>query len=155
MTLKMIREDFPKDDFLVLVKRMPKYAKLAWALARDPSLSRVRRAAVLAAAGYVVSPIDLVPGVIPILGQLDDVAVALAAIRLALSGLEPALRAQRLAAAGLVQADLDADLHTTGSTAVWIGRSGVRIGARAVSEAAGTASRLLKKVAKPGEIRRG
>jgi uncharacterized membrane protein YkvA (DUF1232 family) len=155
MTLRQVADDFPREEFSALLKRLPKYAKLAWALARDPALSRVRRAAVLAAAGYVVSPIDLVPGVIPVLGQLDDVFVALAAIRMALSGLSPAARTQRLAAAGLVQADLDADLRTTGSTALWLGRSGVRIGTRAVTEAAGTVSRLLKKVAKPEEIRRG
>ncbi|HUR16989.1 MAG TPA: YkvA family protein, partial [Candidatus Limnocylindrales bacterium] len=82
-TLRRLAEEFPRQEFTTLVKRLPRYAKLAWALARDPSLSRVRRAAVMAAAAYVVSPIDLVPGFIPVAGQLDDVAVALAAIRLA------------------------------------------------------------------------
>lgn len=129
-----IRE-FPKDEFTALVKRLPAYARLAWALARDPRLSRVRRAAVLAAAGYALSPIDLVPGVIPVVGQLDDMLIALGAIRLALNGLKPEFRAERLSAAGLTQADLDADTRTTGAIAAWLGRSGFRVGRRAARTA--------------------
>ena len=66
-----------------------------------PTLSRARRTAVIAAAGYVISPVDLVPGVIPVLGQLDDIAVALLALRLALDGLHPERRRAHLEAAAL------------------------------------------------------
>lgn len=127
---------FPRDEFGALVRRMPSYARLAWALAGDPRLSRVRRAAVLAAAAYVISPIDVVPGIIPVVGQLDDLLIGLAAIRFALDGLRPAVRAQRLAAAGLSQADLDADLRTTRAIAAWLGRSGLRVGRQVASAAA-------------------
>src|SRR5688572_13937535 len=99
-------DPFPREEFAALVKRIPNYARLAWALARDPRLSRARRAAVLAGAAYVLSPIDLVPGIIPVVGQLDDVLIALGAIRLALNGLKPEFRAQMLAAANLGQPDL-------------------------------------------------
>jgi len=126
---------FPREEFGALIHRLPSYARLAWALARDPRLSRVRRAAVLAAAAYVVSPIDLVPGIIPVAGQLDDLAIALAAIRIALDGLKPEVRAARLASVGLTQADLDADVRTTGAIAGWLARSGVRVGRQAVSAA--------------------
>lgn len=133
---------FPREEFGALVRRLPAYGRLAWALARDPRLSRVRRAAVLAAAGYVVSPLDLVPGIIPVVGQLDDLLVALAAIRFALDGLKPDVRAQRLAAVGLLPADVDADLRTTRQIGMWLGRSGVRAGRRLAS-AAGDAGREL------------
>ena len=123
----------PREEFSALVRRLPRYARLAWALAGDPRLSRVRRAAVLAGAAYVVSPIDLVPGIIPVVGQLDDMAVALLAIRMALNGLRPDARAERLAAVGIAQADLDADLRATGALAAWIARSGVRAGRRVAS----------------------
>ena len=123
-------DDFPREAFGALVRRLPSYARLAWALARDPRLSRARRAAVLVGAAYAISPIDLVPGIIPVVGQLDDVVVALGAIRIALNGLKPELRAEKLAAANLTQADLDSDLRTTGKIAGWLGRSGVRVGVR-------------------------
>lgn len=120
-------DEFPRDEFGALVRRMPRYARLAWVLARDPRVSRSRRLAVLAGAAYVISPIDLVPGFIPIAGQLDDLFIALGAIRLALDGLKPEWRAERLASAGLSQFELDADLRATTAVAGWMVRSSARV----------------------------
>lgn len=141
-------DDFPMEAFGAMVRRMPSYARLAWALARDPRLSRARRAAVLAGAAYVLSPIDFVPGIIPVVGQLDDMLIALGAIRLALNGLKPEFRAQRLAAAGLAQADLDADLRTTGAIAGWLARSTFRVSVRVGRGALDVARRLVRR---PGD----
>ena len=120
-------EHFPRDEFSALIWRLPRYGRLAWALGRDPRVSRSRRLAVLAGAAYVLSPVDLVPGFIPLAGQLDDLFVALGAIRLALDGLKPEWRAERLAAAGLSQFDLDADIHTTTAATAWMVRSALRV----------------------------
>ncbi len=123
-----VERGFPKEEFRALLKRLPSYARLAWTLARDPNLSRPRRAALLAAAAYVASPIDVVPGIIPVVGQLDDMAIALGAIKLALGGLDPQTRHDRLAAAGLSQAVMDADVRATGAIAGWLARSSVKVG---------------------------
>ena len=109
-----------------MVHRTPRYAKLAWRLGKDPMLSKARRVAVVAAAGYLVSPVDLVPGFIPVLGQLDDLAFALAALRLALDGLHPDRRRMHLEAVGLEDAHLADDIRTVGATAAWIGRRSLR-----------------------------
>lgn len=143
--MSVAKDPFPRDDVSALIHRLPRYGRLAWALARDPRLSRARRAAVLAGAAYVFSPIDLVPGFIPVVGQLDDMLIALGAIRLALNGLKPEARAERLAAARLTQQDLDTDLRTTTAVAAWLGRSGVRLGARAVSSGFDIARRVLSR----------
>src|SRR4051812_26244642 len=111
----MSDDPFPRERVGTMVRRMPAYLKLAWRLAREPLLSKARRAAVVAAAGYLASPVDLVPGVIPVLGQLDDIAVALAALRIALSGLDPERRRVHLEAVGLGDEDLTADLRTVGA----------------------------------------
>lgn len=120
-------EDFPRDEFSALIRRLPRYARLAWVLARDPRVSRSRRLAVLAGAAYVISPVDLVPGFIPLAGQLDDLFVALGAIRLALDGLKPEWRAERLALVGLSQLDLDGDIRTTTAVTAWMAKSAVRV----------------------------
>ena len=145
-----ITSDFPRDEFAALFRRLPSYGRLAWALARDQRLSRFRRAAVLAAAGYVISPIDLVPGIIPVVGQLDDLFVALTAIRLALDGLKPEWRAEKLAAAGLAQTDLDTDMRATGHILGWMGRSGLKVGQRATSGAIHAGRSMAGRVLEAG-----
>jgi uncharacterized membrane protein YkvA (DUF1232 family) len=127
--------DFPREEFVSVLRRLPAYGRLALVLARDPRLSRVRRAALIAAAAYVFSPIDLVPGFVPVLGQLDDLAIALAAIRLALDGLNPQVRAERLAAAGLTQAELEADIRSIGRVTGWLMLATYRVGLELASGA--------------------
>jgi uncharacterized membrane protein YkvA (DUF1232 family) len=143
-TTAVDRDDsFPRDEFGILVRHLPAYGRLAWSLARDPRLSRLRRLALAAAAGYVLSPIDLVPGIIPVAGQLDDLLVALGAIRVALDGLKPEVRAEKLASVGLTQADLDADLRATKEALIWLGRSGVRLARRTGARVRAGAGRVV------------
>ena len=126
-------DPFPRERFAATLRHTPAYARLAWHLAREPLLSRMRKAAVVAAAGYLASPVDLVPGVIPVLGQLDDLAFAIAAIKLALAGLTPEKRHAHLLAVGLDDADLSEDLRTIGATTAWTLRAGGRTSARALN----------------------
>lgn len=121
-------DPFPRERFLALIRRVPAYGRLAWRLARDPRLSGRRRTAVAAAAAYLVSPIDLVPGIIPVAGQLDDAAVALLGLRFALRGLSAEDRAAQLEASGLIAANLDDDLATVRTGAAWLLRRGGRVG---------------------------
>jgi uncharacterized membrane protein YkvA (DUF1232 family) len=143
-------DPFPSEAFGALMRRLPRYAKLAFALGRDPAIAKARRAAVLAGAAYLVSPIDLVPGIIPVLGQLDDLLVVLLALKLALGGLEPTRRREHLASVGLAEEDLAADVRTVGSTTAWVGRRGVRLGARAATVGARAAARTTVAVGRAG-----
>ena len=122
----MADDPFPRERLSTMVRRMPAYLRLSWHLAREPMLSKARRMAVVGAAGYLASPVDLVPGVVPVLGQLDDIAVAIAALRIALAGLSPEHRQRHLAAVGLGDEHLAEDLRTIGVTTAWIGRAGYR-----------------------------
>ena len=121
---------FPRERFGALIRRLPRYLRLAWGLAGEPSLPRSRRAGVLAAAIYLASPVDLVPGVVPVVGQLDDMAFAILALRAALRALDEPTRLRVLGEAGLTSSDLDRDLATVGLTARWLARRGVDVGAR-------------------------
>lgn len=120
-------DPFPRARFGALLGRLPRYARLAWRLGRDERLSRPRRAALLAGAAYLASPIDLVPGVIPVAGQLDDAAVVLLALRVALAGLPEPERAAALTDAELAEDDLRDDLRTIGATYGWLARTGGRL----------------------------
>jgi uncharacterized membrane protein YkvA (DUF1232 family) len=129
-------DPFPRDRLGAMLRRTPSYAKLAWRLGKDPMLSKARRLAVVAAAGYLVSPIDLVPGFVPVLGQLDDLAFALAALRLALDGLHPDRRRMHLEAVGLQDQNLADDIRTVGATAAWIARRSLRLTGRLLRDGA-------------------
>ncbi len=140
----MVEDPFPSERVAATLRRMPAYLKLAWRLGRDPLLSRARRAAIVAAAGYLASPIDLVPGVIPVLGQLDDIAVVLATLRFALAGLDAERRHIHLEAVGLGDGDLADDLRTVAATSAWIARAGARTTSRAITRGGKLAVRGAK-----------
>ena len=55
-------------------------------LATDPRVSRADKIAAGIAAAYLVSPVDLIPDWLPGIGQADDVAVIMLALRRLLAG---------------------------------------------------------------------
>jgi uncharacterized membrane protein YkvA (DUF1232 family) len=55
-----------------------------WIAARDPRVPWYAKAVAAAVAAYALSPIDLVPDFVPILGYLDDVIIVPAGIILAI-----------------------------------------------------------------------
>ena len=56
---------------------------LAWALLRDPRSPWSARIAVLVAALYLVSPIDFVSDLLPVLGWIDDGVIVVLLLKLA------------------------------------------------------------------------
>jgi uncharacterized membrane protein YkvA (DUF1232 family) len=60
-----------------------------WLAARDPRTPWYAKALALAVAAYALSPIDLIPDVIPVLGYLDDLLIVPLGI-LAVTKLVPA-----------------------------------------------------------------
>jgi uncharacterized membrane protein YkvA (DUF1232 family) len=54
-----------------------------WLAAGDPRVPRLAKAVAAAVAAYALSPIDLIPDFIPVLGYLDDLLIVPAGILLA------------------------------------------------------------------------
>jgi uncharacterized membrane protein YkvA (DUF1232 family) len=125
--------------------RLPRYLNLAQALVRDPAISRQRKAALGAGLIYTVSPIDLVPGIIPVVGQLDDLTALLLGIRTALHGCPPAEANRHLARVGLSSAALDEDLATVRRVALWLATQGARLIARTLTGAFRLISQLGRR----------
>ncbi len=109
-----------------VVPRLPKYAKLVWLLLKDPSLPAKQRTALMAAVGYSVSPIDAIPGIIPVIGQLDDLGVVLFTVRWVLGSMQADQAGEYLSRSGLSAEILEEDFRL-------VKRSGVRILKRMVA----------------------
>jgi uncharacterized membrane protein YkvA (DUF1232 family) len=122
-------------DFWETVKRLPAYARLVGTMARDDRVPWSARAMLVAGGAYLVSPLDAVPGIIPVAGQLDDMYVVLTALRQALRMTPDEVGAEYLERYGLDIGTIDGDLATI-RTLVRVGVvHGARWGARQVDRA--------------------
>ncbi|MBD3848937.1 DUF1232 domain-containing protein [Bosea sp. SSUT16] len=63
--------------------RVKRDAVALWIAARDPRTPLIAKAVAAAVAAYALSPIDLIPDFIPVLGYLDDLLIVPAGIALA------------------------------------------------------------------------
>lgn len=65
-----------------------------WLARKDPRVPRAAKVVAVAALAYALSPIDLIPDVIPVLGQVDDLILVPLLIWAALHLIPPGLRAE-------------------------------------------------------------
>jgi uncharacterized membrane protein YkvA (DUF1232 family) len=63
-----------------LLRMLFSHARLASRLLREPRVPLLAKAVPLLAALYLVSPLDLIPDVFPLLGQVDDLTIILVAL---------------------------------------------------------------------------
>ncbi|MDQ3388634.1 MAG: DUF1232 domain-containing protein [Gemmatimonadota bacterium] len=56
-----------------LVRDMPNFARLLYRLVRDPRVSKLDKLLLGATLAYMVSPVDILPDSIPLIGQIDDI----------------------------------------------------------------------------------
>jgi uncharacterized membrane protein YkvA (DUF1232 family) len=59
-----------------LLRALPDVVRLVTRLATDPVLPRAAKIALAAAAVYLMSPIDLIPDFVPLVGYIDDALIA-------------------------------------------------------------------------------
>ncbi len=71
----------PKANLQDLIRLLPDVLRLLKRLAADPELPRRIRIALVALIGFVVSPIDLIPDAIPVIGFADDVVLVILVLR--------------------------------------------------------------------------
>lgn len=93
---------YPIKSLLRIIPNLPKYVRLYWRLIRDTRVSLWLKLMLLFALIYVVSPIDLIPDYsFPVLGQLDDMAVLVLALKFFLTSSPPEAVQEQMRATGL------------------------------------------------------
>jgi len=96
---------------LPLTEHLPAHLRVLAGLLGDPRVPASRKALLAGAFGYAVSPLDLIPDRIPVLGILDDLVVAALAVDAFLEAVPDEVLDERLEAVGLPRAAFDEDLH--------------------------------------------
>jgi uncharacterized membrane protein YkvA (DUF1232 family) len=81
--------------FKNLFHDLPRQIRLAYCLIRDPRVPIAPKAGVLAALGLVVTPVINLPEEIPLVGELDSLAVAMVALRVFIAVCPPEVVAEQ------------------------------------------------------------
>jgi uncharacterized membrane protein YkvA (DUF1232 family) len=84
---------------------------------RDPRTPWYAKALAISVAAYALSPIDLIPDFIPVLGQLDDIVILPLGIWLVVRMIPPDVMNEHRAAAILNEQD---PRSMAGAVAIWI-----------------------------------
>jgi len=95
-------------DFRAALERWGRVAKrdaiAVWLAARDPRVPLAVKAFAALVAAYALSPIDLIPDFIPVLGYLDELVLLPAAVWVILRFIDPEIIAEHRAAATKIAA---------------------------------------------------
>ena len=93
------------------VRKLPTYARLVWGLARDARVPAAQKLILVGVIGYLLMPLDVIPDFIPVLGQLDDVAVVLLGLDLFIKAAPDAVVDEHLARIAKGRDDLARDME--------------------------------------------
>ncbi len=63
-----------------MLLHLPNFARLYWRLFRDWRVPILPKALLVLALVYVVSPLDVIPDFIPVIGEMDDIVVVLSGL---------------------------------------------------------------------------
>lgn len=94
-----------------LVWKLPTYARVIWGLARDRRTPLHLKLLLFAALAYLLTPIDLIPDALPIIGQADDLTVLLLVLDLFIANAPEEVRREHWERARNGTARLDQDLE--------------------------------------------
>ena len=70
-----------KRTLMGVISELPNWLRMFMGLFRDGRVSAIDKVLVGAAIAYLLAPVDLLPDVIPFLGQVDDVFLLVTALR--------------------------------------------------------------------------
>jgi uncharacterized membrane protein YkvA (DUF1232 family) len=95
---------------------VPRHGKLAYCLLRDERVPRAPKAVLLGALGIIVSPLNF-PKFIPVLGELDMLALGILAVETFIAACPDEIRREHEAALKNSESVWDRDLRDTVSAA--------------------------------------
>jgi len=122
-------------DIFSVIGRLPAYSKLLVKLYRSSEVRKRYKILLSMGIAYSLSPIELIPGIIPVAGQLDNLLIMLRCLQRVLGGMEPAAAQKFLEAEGMTLEGIQEDITLTGDTLKAIGRGTVKVAANTAKAA--------------------
>lgn len=119
--------DTGKKDIFSVIEKLPTYSKLLFQLYKSSGISRRHKLTLSMGIAYSLSPIDLIPGIIPVAGQLDNLLVMLRCMDKVLDKADPEVTGQYLKEAGITKEEIKEDIRLVSETLSEIGRGTVRV----------------------------
>jgi uncharacterized membrane protein YkvA (DUF1232 family) len=84
------------------IRSLVRSGRLSWHVVRDPRTPFGLKVLLAGAIVLIVSPINWIPNFVPVLGQLEDMALLALALNAFLKAVPPHIRAEHEAALGFV-----------------------------------------------------
>lgn len=137
------------------VKHLPAYVKLATTIMRDPEVPKGAKVLLGAGGGYALSPIDLVPGIIPVAGQMDDLYAVLTGLQQSLKRMPDDLAQKHLDGAKVTREHIDDDLAAVRDLAKLAVVKTVKIGGKALGRVSRAAIKFANNQLERRDTRRG
>jgi uncharacterized membrane protein YkvA (DUF1232 family) len=110
-----------------MLARIRKWARLikrdvhaVYLASRDPRVPWLAKALAVCVAAYALSPIDLIPDFIPVLGYLDDVILLPLGILLVVRMIPASIMAEHRATAAMAQAQPASKAGAAAIIAIWV-----------------------------------
>ena len=63
-----------------MLRTLVSHVRVTWRLLREPGVPALTKLIPILAAAYVVSPLDFIPDVLPVVGQIDDLGIIFIAL---------------------------------------------------------------------------
>jgi uncharacterized membrane protein YkvA (DUF1232 family) len=103
------------DEAIETARHLPTYARLVWDLARDPRVPAQQKLVLGGIAAYLVLPIDIIPDWIPVVGELDDLAVLILGLDWFIRNAPPEVVEEHMAKIARHEDTLAKDLDAAGT----------------------------------------
>lgn len=119
--------DNSERDIFTIIGKLPRYSKLLIKLYKSRDVRKRHKLLLSMGIAYSISPIELIPGIIPVAGQLDNLLIMLRCLEKVLNATNTEIRNKYLEEAGITQEEIAEDIVLTRETLKSIGRGTVKV----------------------------
>ena len=129
-----------------IIGKLPCYSKMLIKLYRSRDIRKRHKFLLSMGIVYSMSPIELIPGIIPVAGQLDNLLIMLKCLKKVLEAADAEVRDKYLKEAGITIEEINEDIKLTSDTLKSIGRGTVKVVSNTVKFAGYSALYSIRKL---------